>query len=70
MHDTTFADYVREGWARNAADYDAIDLPATRQAIALLLDSVGPLYGRRVLEVTCGTGHLVEHALLTCRAPG
>jgi SAM-dependent methyltransferase len=63
MHDQTFADYEREGWQRNAADYDAIDLPATRQAIAPLLDSVGELHGRHVLEVACGTGHLAEHAV-------
>jgi SAM-dependent methyltransferase len=63
MDDKTFADYEREGWERNAADYDAIDLPATRQAIAPLLDSVGPLHGRRVLELACGTGHLAAHAV-------
>jgi hypothetical protein len=63
MHDKTFSQYEREGWQRNAADYDAIDLPATRQAIAPLLDSVGDLHGRRMLEVASGTGHLAEHAL-------
>jgi hypothetical protein len=41
MNDKTFADYEREGWQRNAADYDTIDLPATRQAIAPLLTMWG-----------------------------
>jgi ubiquinone/menaquinone biosynthesis C-methylase UbiE len=56
----TFADYEREGWERNAPDYDEIDLPVTRQAIAPLLDSVGELQGRHVLEVASGTGHLAQ----------
>jgi ubiquinone/menaquinone biosynthesis C-methylase UbiE len=63
MHEKTFAHHEREGWERNAAEYDAIDLPATRQAILPLLDSVGALHGRHVLEVACGTGHLAEHAV-------
>ena len=32
MHEATFSQLERDGWQRNAADYDAIDLPATRQA--------------------------------------
>ena len=63
MHEKTFAQYEQEGWERNAADYDAIDLPATRQAFVPLLDSVGNLHGRRVLEVASGTGHLAEQAV-------
>ncbi len=63
MRDKAFSEFEREGWQRNAADYDAIDLPATRQAIAPLLDSVGNLHGRRVLDVASGTGHLAEHTV-------
>jgi ubiquinone/menaquinone biosynthesis C-methylase UbiE len=63
MHEKTFSQYEREGWERNAADYDTIDLPATRQAIRPLLDSVAELHGRRVLELASGTGHLAEHAV-------
>jgi SAM-dependent methyltransferase len=63
MHNKAFVDSEWEGWARNAAHYDVMDLPATRQAIAPLLDRVGPLHGRCVLEVACGTGHLAEHAM-------
>ena len=41
MHEETFAQLERDGWQRNAADYDAVDLPATRQAFGPLLDSLG-----------------------------
>ena len=63
MHVATFSQLERDGWQRNAADYDAIDLPATRQAFAPLLDSLGDLHGRHVLEVAFGTGHLAAEAL-------
>ncbi len=59
----TFSQLEREGWQRNASDYDSVDLPATRQAFAPLLDSVGDLRGRHVLEVASGTGHLAADAL-------
>jgi ubiquinone/menaquinone biosynthesis C-methylase UbiE len=60
MHEKTFADYEREGWERNAADYDEVDLPVTKQAVDPLLASVGELQGRRVLEVASGTGYLAQ----------
>lgn len=63
MHEATFSELEREGWQRNAPDYEAIDLPATRQAFAPLLDSLGDLRGRHVLEVAFGTGHLAAEAL-------
>ena len=63
MSEETFAKFEREGWQRNAGDYDAIDLPATRQAFAPLLDSVGDLRGRHVLELASGTGHLAAETL-------
>lgn len=56
----SFSQLEREGWQRNAADYDSVDLPATRQSFAPLLDSAGDLRGRHVLEVASGTGHLAE----------
>src|SRR4029077_17259967 len=40
-----------------------IDLPATRQAFGPMLDALGELSGRRVLELAFGTGHLAEQAL-------
>jgi ubiquinone/menaquinone biosynthesis C-methylase UbiE len=63
MHEATFSQLERDGWQRNAADYDAVDLPATRQAFGPLLDSLGDLRGRHVLEVAFGTGHLAAEAL-------
>ncbi|MEM9009376.1 MAG: methyltransferase domain-containing protein [Cyanobacteria bacterium P01_F01_bin.86] len=63
MLEKTFAQYEYEGWQRNAADYDTIDLPTTRQAIAPILDSLGNLSGQQVLEIASGTGHLAAAAL-------
>ncbi len=63
MHEETFSQIERDGWQRNAVDYDAVDLPATRQAFKPLLDSLGDLAGRRLLEVAFGTGHLAAEAL-------
>jgi SAM-dependent methyltransferase len=63
MRRESFSQLEREGWQRNAADYDTVDLPATCQSFAPLLDSAGDLRGRRVLEVASGTGHLAEAAI-------
>ena len=60
MNQKTFAEYEQEGWQRNAPVYDEIVLPATSQAIAPLLDSVGDLEGLSVLELASGTGHLAD----------
>jgi SAM-dependent methyltransferase len=63
MSEKTFAEYEREGWDRNAAGYDEFDLPLTDQAFTPLLDSIGDLSGRRVLELASGTGHLAARAV-------
>lgn len=63
MHEATFSQLERDGWQRNAADYDVVDLPGTRQAFGPLLDSLGDLRGRHVLELAFGTGHLAAEAL-------
>jgi SAM-dependent methyltransferase len=63
MSDQTFSELEREGWQRNASEYDNVDLPATRQAFAPLLDSVGALRGRHVLELASGTGHVAAEAV-------
>ncbi len=63
MNGKTFAQYEQEGWQRNAHDYDEIVLPATSQAFAPLLDSVGDLHGLRVLDLASGTGHLAQQAV-------
>lgn len=59
---TSFADIERIGWDRRAADYAEVMLPATGQAIAPLLESIGELRGMRLLEIASGTGHLAEEA--------
>jgi SAM-dependent methyltransferase len=63
MHQESFSELERKGWQQNASDYDSVDLPATRQAFAPLLDSLGNLRGRHVLEVASGTGHLAAEVL-------
>jgi len=63
MSEETFSQLEREGWQRNASEYDSIDLPATRQAFAPLLDSVGDMHAGRILEIASGTGHLAADAV-------
>jgi SAM-dependent methyltransferase len=63
MSKETFAELERQGWHRNAPEYDDHTLPATRQAFAPLLESVGELRDRRLLEVASGTGHLAAEAV-------
>ncbi|ESA34872.1 type 11 methyltransferase [Leptolyngbya sp. Heron Island J] len=59
----TFAQYEQEGWQRNAATYDVIDLPTTRQAVTPILDSLGSLQGLHILELASGTGYLAKQAV-------
>src|SRR5215472_5493260 len=63
MHQESFSELERAGWQRNAPDYESVDLPATSQAFAPLLDSLGDLHDRHVLEVASGTGHLAAQVL-------
>lgn len=62
MTEASFADIERIGWDRRAADYAEVMLPATGQAIAPLLESLGELRGIRLLEIASGTGHFAEQA--------
>lgn len=63
MSEITFSQLEHEGWQRNAADYDKIDLPSTRQAFDPILDELGDLDGRHLLELASGTGHLAAEAV-------
>ncbi|WP_028585328.1 class I SAM-dependent methyltransferase [Desulfogranum mediterraneum] len=63
MKQTTSSKDQQKGWQRKATAYDEISLPATSQAFAPLLDSIGTLRGLRVLELASGTGHLAEQAV-------
>lgn len=63
MAGKTFSEYERDGWDRNAEAYSDVVLPATRQVFAPLLDGLGDLSGKHVLEVASGTGHLAQAAV-------
>ena len=63
MTEQTFSDYEREGWQRNAADYDEIDLPLTGQGFGPLLENIGAIDGQHVLELASGTGRLAAQAV-------
>lgn len=62
MGEETFTSLERDGWDRNAADYDRWTLHWTGQAFAPLLDGLGELRGRRLLDIASGTGHLAQAA--------
>jgi len=58
----SFTTLERDGWNRNAAAYADVILGLTSQAFAPLLDSLGDLRGKRLLDIASGTGHLVKAA--------
>lgn len=60
---TTFDDLEAAGWNQNASVYDEVDLPLMGQSIPGILDALGDISGRRVLEIASGTGHLAAAAV-------
>jgi ubiquinone/menaquinone biosynthesis C-methylase UbiE len=62
MQEKTFHDIEHEAWSGRANYYDTVFASVSTQAIDDILDSLGPLRGRRHLDVACGTGHLVAAA--------
>ncbi|MFO1059215.1 MAG: methyltransferase domain-containing protein [Dongiaceae bacterium] len=62
MAEETFTALERDGWDRNAADYDRWTLHWTSQAFGPLLDGLGDVRGKRLLDVASGTGHLARAA--------
>ena len=57
-----FSAIERRGWAASADHYDDHFGRHAIRAVPGILDALGPLQGRRLLEVCCGTGHLARAA--------
>jgi ubiquinone/menaquinone biosynthesis C-methylase UbiE len=58
----TFKDLEQAGWTEKAPAYDDHFAEITRQAIAPILDALGNLAGRDLLDIACGTGDLARAA--------
>jgi len=54
----SFRDAELGGWTARAASYDELFAPVTNQIICPMVAALGPLVGKRVLDVCCGPGHL------------
>ena len=63
MAEKTFKELEQSGWRDKASAYDDIFALITRQAIDPLLNELGDLTGKRILDVACGTGHLAGACL-------
>ena len=59
----TFKKLEQEGWEEKASFYDDYFSKISRQAIVPILTAAGDLQGSDLLDVCCGTGDLVAHAL-------
>jgi ubiquinone/menaquinone biosynthesis C-methylase UbiE len=62
MTQETFETLERAGWSAKAGAYDDMFATITDQAIAHMLDSLGALANKRLLDVACGTGHIAGTA--------
>jgi len=62
MNQPTFRDLEQAGWIAKADAYDDFFAKITKQAIDAILDALGDLQGKRLLDVACGTGHLAGAA--------
>lgn len=62
MAKNTFKELERVGWQDKAAAYDDLFAPISRQAIGPLLDNLGNLTGKHLLDIACGTGHVAGEA--------
>jgi ubiquinone/menaquinone biosynthesis C-methylase UbiE len=60
--DRSFREIELESWTGLAGEYDVLFSSISRQAIDPVLDSLGSLSGRRLLDMASGTGHLVAAA--------
>ena len=57
---TTFKALEQSGWTEKASAYDGHFAIIVDQAIEPILESVGDVAGRCVLDICCGTGNLVR----------
>jgi ubiquinone/menaquinone biosynthesis C-methylase UbiE len=60
--DRSFHEIEHEAWVQRAGEYDGLFAAVSTQAIDSILASLRPLQGKRLLDVACGTGHLVAAA--------
>src|SRR5262245_59807968 len=58
----TFKSLEQSGWTEKASAYDSHFASITDQAIVPLLNAVGDITGRKVLDICCGTGNLAAQA--------
>ena len=54
----SFREAELAGWSARPASYDRHLSPVTGQVIAPMIAALGPLRGKRILDVCCGPGHL------------
>lgn len=62
MSRPTFRDLEQAAWIAKTDAYDDFFAKITKQAVDPILDALGELEGRRLLDVACGTGHLAGAA--------
>ncbi|MBL8160550.1 MAG: class I SAM-dependent methyltransferase [Anaerolineae bacterium] len=62
MQTRTLHEIEHEAWSQRAAFYDDVFAGISTQAIAPVLNALGDLRGKHLLDVACGTGHLVAAA--------
>ena len=55
---SSFRDAELAGWSARSTSYDHYLSPITNQVTAPIISVLGPLGGKRVLDVCCGPGHL------------
>jgi ubiquinone/menaquinone biosynthesis C-methylase UbiE len=60
---TIFKALEQSGWTEKAAAYDGHFAMIVDQAIEPILESVGDVAGREVLDICCGTGNLARAAV-------
>jgi ubiquinone/menaquinone biosynthesis C-methylase UbiE len=60
--DKSLHEIEHEAWTQRASNYDVLFAAISKQAIKYIIESLGKVEGRKILDVACGTGHLVAAA--------